>query len=40
MLDISHNIFWVHLVIDQSLNQKLCVGYFTKFLWGIFGAAP
>ena len=23
--------FWVHLVIDQSIKQTICVSYFTRF---------
>ena len=37
MLDILLGVFWVSLVIDQLLNQTLCVSYFTDLVLGSFG---
>ena len=32
MLDILLSGFWVHLVIEHHLKQKICVIYYTE-LW-------
>ena len=40
MLDILLGIIWVHLLIDQLLNQTLCFSYFTELIWGTFDIGP
>ena len=40
MSDILLGVVWVHLVIDQLINQTLFVSYFTKLIWGTVGIEP
>ena len=37
MLAVLISGFWVNLVVDLWLNQKLCVRYSTQYVLGSFG---
>ena len=37
MLAILLSWFWVYSMIEQWLNQTLCIRYFTEFIQGTFG---